>query len=149
MFREFLASGTLNLVYAGVVLTSFIFAVITLLGAEIGDAFDFDLDMDVDADGGFDFVSVSPFALAMFGAVVSIIALTLGEIILIETVSSFTNKIKGRLSNKDGWRTLQAIAVYGSRHYGKYQRAAEFLIYGSLAWFCVYILICLLMIADI
>jgi hypothetical protein len=91
----------------------------------------------------------SALLMAMFGAVISIIALTLGEIILIETVSSFTNKIKGRLSNKDGWRTLQAIAVYGSRHYGKYQRAAEFLIYGSLAWFCVYILICLLMIADI
>lgn len=66
MLQEFLASGTLNLVYAGVVLTSFIFAVITLLGAEIGDVFDFDLD--VDGESGFDFISVSPFALAMFGA---------------------------------------------------------------------------------
>lgn len=68
MLREFLASGTLNIVYAGVVLTSFIFAVITLLGAEIGDALDFDFDVDADADTDFDFISVSPFALAMFGA---------------------------------------------------------------------------------
>lgn len=66
MLQEFLASGTLNLVYAGVVLVSFIFAVVSLLGAEVGDALDFDFDADTDA--GFDFVSVSPFALAMFGA---------------------------------------------------------------------------------
>lgn len=66
MLQEFLASGTLNLVYAGVVLVSFIFAVVVLFGAELGDAFDF--DMDVDADTGFDFISISPFSLAMFGA---------------------------------------------------------------------------------
>ena len=68
MFQEFLASGTLNLVYAGVVLVSFVFAVVILLGAELGDAFDFDTDFDVDADAGFDFISISPFSLAMFGA---------------------------------------------------------------------------------
>ncbi len=68
MFREFLDSGTLNLVYAGMVFTSFIFAVITLFGAEFGDALDVDIDLDADADGAFDFISVSPFALAMFAA---------------------------------------------------------------------------------
>jgi membrane protein implicated in regulation of membrane protease activity len=68
MLQEFLASGTLNLVYVGVVLTSFIFALVTLLGAEVGDALDFDFDVDVDSDVDLDFVSVSPFALAMFGA---------------------------------------------------------------------------------
>ncbi|MBE2201396.1 MAG: NfeD family protein [Anaerolinea sp.] len=64
MLHEFWASGTLNIVYAGVVFTSFVFAVITLVGAEFGDA----LDFGADADGGVDFISVSPFALAMFGA---------------------------------------------------------------------------------
>jgi membrane protein implicated in regulation of membrane protease activity len=68
MLSEFWASGTLNLVYAGVVLTSFVFALITLLGAEFGDAIDLGFDADVDADTGFDFISVSPFALAIFGA---------------------------------------------------------------------------------
>lgn len=66
MLKEFLASGTLNLIYAGTVLTSFIFAVVTLLGAGVGDAFDFDLDGDVDTD--VHFISLSPFALAIFGA---------------------------------------------------------------------------------
>jgi len=66
MLQEFLASGTLNLVYAGVVLISLVFAVVVLFGAELGDAFDF--DMDVDADTGFDFIAISPFSLAMFGA---------------------------------------------------------------------------------
>lgn len=66
MLQEFLSSGTLNLIYAGVVLISFIFAVLSLLGAEVGDALDF--DVDADADTGIDFVNISPFALAMFGA---------------------------------------------------------------------------------
>jgi membrane protein implicated in regulation of membrane protease activity len=64
MLREFLASGTLNLVFAGTVVTSFIFAAVTLVGAGVGDALDFDADADADVD----FISVSPFALAMFGA---------------------------------------------------------------------------------
>ncbi|MCA9934776.1 MAG: NfeD family protein [Ardenticatenaceae bacterium] len=68
MLSEFLASGTLNLVYAGVVFTSFIFALVTLFGAEMGDALHLDLDLDTDVDGGTDFISVSPFALAIFGA---------------------------------------------------------------------------------
>ena len=68
MLKEFLASGTLNLVFAGTVLTSFIFALITLMGAGFGDALDFSFDADADADVDFDFISVSPFALAIFGA---------------------------------------------------------------------------------
>ena len=68
MLQEFLSSGTLNLVYAGVVLTSFVFAVLTLFGSEIGDALDFDIDIDADVDGDIGFVSLSPFSMAMFGA---------------------------------------------------------------------------------
>ena len=66
MFEEILSSGTLNLVYLGMLVLSFFFALLTLIGSEIGDIFDF--DVDVDADGGLDFISVSPFAMAMFGA---------------------------------------------------------------------------------
>lgn len=64
MLNEFLASGVLNIVYASVLIVSFIFTLLTLVGAEIGDALDFDLD----ADTGFDFISISPFAIAIFGA---------------------------------------------------------------------------------
>ncbi len=68
MIQEFFSSAALNLVYGAAVLVSFVFAMMTLFGAGIGDAFDFDLDADVDADTDFDFLSLSPFALAMFGA---------------------------------------------------------------------------------
>lgn len=64
MIEELFASGTLNIVYTAVVAVSFIFALISLLGAEVTDA----LDFDIDADGDVGFVSISPFALAMFGA---------------------------------------------------------------------------------
>lgn len=66
MLQEFFSSGALNLIYAAVVLISFIFAVVSLLGAEFGDALEF--DANIDGDGGLDFMSISPFALAMFGA---------------------------------------------------------------------------------
>ncbi len=66
MLGDFFSSGALNFVYAAAVVVSFIFAIVTLLGAEFGDALDF--DADVDADTGIDFLSISPFGLAMFGA---------------------------------------------------------------------------------
>jgi len=64
MIEEFIASGTLNIIYAVVVSVSFIFALIALLGAEVTDA----LDFDIDGEGDVSFVSISPFAMAMFGA---------------------------------------------------------------------------------
>lgn len=62
MLQELLASGTLNLIYAGIIVVSFLFALLSLLGLEIGEALDFDTDT------GLDFMSISPFALAMFGS---------------------------------------------------------------------------------
>ncbi len=73
MLNELLNSGTLNLVYAGILLLSFLYALISLLGAEIGDAFDF--GVDVDADTGIDFINISPFALAMFGTTFGLVGL--------------------------------------------------------------------------
>ena len=63
--QEFFSSGALNFVYAAAVLVSFVFAILSLIGAEAGELFDFDVDVDGD---GVDFMSISPFALAMFGA---------------------------------------------------------------------------------
>jgi membrane protein implicated in regulation of membrane protease activity len=71
MLQEFLDTGALNIVYAITVFVSFIFAVISLLGAEIGEAFDF----DIDAGDGFDFINISPFSLAMFAASFGLIGL--------------------------------------------------------------------------
>ena len=88
MIQELLASGTLNIVYASAVLVSFIFAVITLLGAEAGDALNLDLDLDADADGGFDFISISPFSLAMFGATFGLTGLVTRLWLEMETIPS-------------------------------------------------------------
>lgn len=65
MLGDFFSSGALNFVYAAAVIVSFVFAIISLLGAEIGDAFDFDADVDAD---GIDVLRISPFGIAMFGA---------------------------------------------------------------------------------
>lgn len=73
MLEEIFASGTLNLVYAGIVVVSFLFALLSLLGAELGETLD--VALDVDGDSGFDFISVSPFSLAMFGTAFGMVGL--------------------------------------------------------------------------
>ena len=73
MLEEIFASGTLNLVYAGIVVISFLFALLSLLGAELGETLD--VALDVDGDSGFDFINVSPFALAMFGTTFGMVGL--------------------------------------------------------------------------
>lgn len=66
MLQELFSSGALNCVFGIIALVSFLFALMSLIGAEIGEALDF--DADVDTEGPFDLASISPFALAMFGA---------------------------------------------------------------------------------
>lgn len=66
MLEELATVGTLVIVYAIVLLISFVFAVLTLVGAEFGDALDVDIEADIDS--GLNFVNISPFVLAMFGA---------------------------------------------------------------------------------
>ena len=68
MIEEFFSSGTLNIVYGAILLVSFIFAVMSLIGSDLGDAVDIDVDGDFDAEAGAGFLSISSFALAMFGA---------------------------------------------------------------------------------
>lgn len=73
MLDELFSSGMLNLVYTVIVVISFLYALISLLGAEVGDALDFDLGGD--ADTGMDFTSISPFSLAMFGTTFGLVGL--------------------------------------------------------------------------
>lgn len=73
MLEEIFSSGTLNLVYAGIVIISFLFALLSLMGAELGEAID--VGLDVDGDTGFDFINVSPFSLAMFGTAFGMVGL--------------------------------------------------------------------------
>ena len=66
MLEEIFATGPLTIIYAIILLISFIFAILTLAGAEFGDAMDLGVEADVDSDIGF--ISISPFVLSMFGA---------------------------------------------------------------------------------
>jgi membrane protein implicated in regulation of membrane protease activity len=68
MLQEFLSGGALTLFYLAAVVISFVYAMLALVGAGVGDALDLDLDADVDADGELGFLTISPLALAMFGA---------------------------------------------------------------------------------
>lgn len=63
----------LTCVYAFVAAISFLFAVLSLIGTEFGDVLD--VDVDAGADTGFDFASVSPFALAVFGATFGLVGM--------------------------------------------------------------------------
>ena len=61
MFEEFFSSGALNFVYAAAVIGSFIFAIVTLFGAEFGDAFDLDADIEAGGDVAGKFKPADPF----------------------------------------------------------------------------------------
>jgi membrane protein implicated in regulation of membrane protease activity len=67
MIQELLSSGPLNLIYVTIATISFLFSLLNLLGLDFGDGFDFDV--------GSDFLSISPFALSMFGATFGAIGL--------------------------------------------------------------------------
>jgi hypothetical protein len=56
----------LDIVYAGIVVISFIFAFLSLIGAGLDQVLDFDLGAD--GEGPFDLVGISPFAAAVFGS---------------------------------------------------------------------------------
>jgi hypothetical protein len=70
--RELFSSGALDIVYAGIVVVSFIFALLSLIGVGIGEALDF--DVDTDSDGFFD-IGISPFSMAVFGSAFGITGL--------------------------------------------------------------------------
>jgi membrane protein implicated in regulation of membrane protease activity len=74
---EIAGYSALQCVYALVALVSFLFAVLSLVGTELGDILDFggDVDVDADMDAGGGFANVSPFALAVFGATFGLVGL--------------------------------------------------------------------------
>ena len=70
--QEIFSSSALDIVFAGIVVISFIFALLSLVGLGIGEALDFDVDSD--ADGFFD-IGISPFSMAVFGSAFGITGL--------------------------------------------------------------------------
>ena len=72
---EILGFTALQCVYGLVAVVSFLFAVVSLIGAEFGDAVDVGADVDADVDTGADFANVSTFALAVFGATFGLVGM--------------------------------------------------------------------------
>ncbi len=107
MLDALFASGTLNLVYTIVFGISFVFAVISLLGAELGDILDF--DVDAETDGIFSFVSLSPFALAMFGSIFGMVGLVTRLWLDMDTIPSI---IWSALSGLVIGAAAQAFFIY-------------------------------------
>jgi hypothetical protein len=70
--QEIFSDSALDFVFAGIVVISFIFALLSLVGLGIGEALDF--DVDADSDGFFD-IGISPFSLAVFGSAFGITGL--------------------------------------------------------------------------
>ncbi|HSH01662.1 MAG TPA: hypothetical protein VLL52_04025 [Anaerolineae bacterium] len=102
MMDDLIATGTLNVAYAGMLMLSIVFTLISLLGVGAGEALDF--DMEIDTDGSFDFISVSPFALALFfatfGAMGLVTRLGLGmeavQSLVVATVAALAVGIMGQ-----------------------------------------------------
>lgn len=86
--------------------------------------------------------------VSLFGAAIGLTLAAGGKIVLIESVSAFSEKIRGRLIHKKGWRSLRAIHRYSDRYFEKYARWGSWLIYGSIVWFVLYAFTCLLMLAH-
>ncbi len=84
----------------------------------------------------------------MFGAVAGIVLLAAGQIILISTLAKLHGTLKSKLLHKTGWRTIASIGKYIERYFSPKIKAADWLIYGSIVWFCLYIATTLLLIAH-
>lgn len=87
---DFLGFTALQCVYALVAVVSFLFAVVSLIGAEFGDALDIgaDVDVDADVDTGTDFANVSTFALAVFGATFGLVGMITSVWMELEPIAS-------------------------------------------------------------
>jgi hypothetical protein len=88
------------------------------------------------------------FLCAMFGAVVGLALVAGGKIALIESTSNFNEKIKGRLTYKRSWLSIQAFSRYGDIYFSRYALWAIRLIYGSLVWCAIYVFFCLVLLAN-
>lgn len=84
----------------------------------------------------------------MFCAFIGLAASAIGQIVLLESVSHFTDKVRGRLVRKKHMRFLASIPVYGDRVMGASMKWSGRLIYGSVIWLGIYLFIGLNFLAN-
>lgn len=80
---------------------------------------------------------------AMVSAVVGMFMVGLGQIIMMNVLSNQAATIAGRLTRSSSWRSLRALGRWQNRRAFRQQlRLSDFLIYGSVIWFAVYVAAC-------
>ncbi len=84
----------------------------------------------------------------MVGAFLGIALLIGGTVLFMNTLSTQTNRIRGRLNNKKSFPALQSVYRWTDAKLGRQIKWSGALITGSVVWFCLYIIICLLLILD-
>ncbi len=84
----------------------------------------------------------------MFGAVVGIGLLVIGQIILLNVTWSQNNRISGKLLLRKQWIRLRAISRWIHAKHARILILADIFIYGSIVWFGLYVLVCLSIIAN-
>lgn len=84
----------------------------------------------------------------MYASLAGLVLSGVGQWLLLEGLSNFTEKIRGRLIRKDNWKGIYAPVVYGERYYGRTFKSAGGLILGSLLWLVVYIFAGLTILAN-
>lgn len=86
------------------------------------------------------------FALCF--SLIGIIMLIVGQIIFIESLSTLSSTMAARLVHLMRWKKILAIPRFLRRHFKWIGRLVNFLIYGSAVWFCVYVSIIFIIIAN-
>ena len=84
----------------------------------------------------------------MVGAFVGILLLIGGAALFLNTLSTQTSRVRGRLNNKKSFPILQSIYRWTDAKLGSQIKWSGALIMGSIVWFCLYIMICLLLVLD-
>jgi hypothetical protein len=81
-------------------------------------------------------------------AFVGLVMSALGQTILLEGLTHFNGKVRGRLIRKKHMRFLAAIPTYGERVMGRSMNWSARLIYGSVCWLGIYLFAGLNMLAN-
>jgi hypothetical protein len=79
-----------------------------------------------------------PAKWAIFGALLGILLLALGQVIMVHKLNEIANTVVGRLIYQYKFRKLRAIGRYWNMKYKSSARYGEYLVHASIFWFFAY-----------
>jgi hypothetical protein len=84
---------------------------------------------------------------AIFGSLVGMVLLMLGQIIIFVFLTEMAGTVKGRTLGPFKYKRFNSLTRYWNRHYKKVRIGIGF-IYGSIIWFMVYAAVALIILAQ-